>query len=222
MNRKTIIISALFTVGLFSFFVAIYTDNNLSLQQAVLALGTEGLKTAVLFVLVDYLIGDHERRKEEQMEARHYLNLAAGDVRSSVDQNLDKLQANGKISIDLTSNHAFVGQNFNDRKFVDSVWDSADFSRANFAECEFDNIQIRSLSFRDAIFQRVKFKNVHMMDTDLNRCLFVDCEFQMSNMGKSRCFETRFAGCHFFAMNVEHFPRAGAEYSRCVGVPKND
>lgn len=221
MSRKFAILSCLFAVGLVSFAFSIITDPNLSTQQALLALGTEGLKTAVLFVLVDYLIGDHERRKEERDHARLELDLAAGNSSAGIKEYLDRIELNGKISMDLTSKHSFFGQIFSNRKFINSSWDSADFSKSEFSNCELDNLLISNLSFRGAIFDNVKFKKVNLTDVDMTRSLFVDCTFESSSLLATRCLETRFSSCRFFAMNKEAFPKSGTEYEGCMGVPRD-
>ncbi|MBD8894120.1 pentapeptide repeat-containing protein [Roseibium litorale] len=219
MTRKVFILSCLFFVGVVSFAFSIYTDPNISLQQALLSLGTEGLKTAVLFVLVDYLIGDHEKRKESIRQAQVDLNLAAGHLKSGVNEHLDRLEVDGKISIELTSDHKLSGQDFTSRIFEESKWDSADLSRAQFTNCELNRVEIVGVSLKGAIFEDVKFDGVIMRAVDLSRCLFVRCDFQSSNIAQAHCSETRFSDCHFFAMNKNKFPKSGADYLGCVGVP---
>lgn len=220
MSRKVLILGALFVVGVVSFALGVITDPNLNWQSALLSLGSEGLKTAVLFVLIDYLIGDHERQKEQKETAAKDLDLLYGSGKATSERHLDDLETDGSISFNFTSDHSLEGKVFEKRRFENSQWEIANFSRTQFAQCEFDNLTISNLPFIGAIFEGVSFKKSILDRVDLTRCLFVDCSFHACDLSTSSCLETRFRNCEFFVMSTDKFPQRGAEYEGCRNVPK--
>jgi uncharacterized protein YjbI with pentapeptide repeats len=222
MNRKVSIISILMIVGITSLVISIWTDPSVSAKQAILSLGVEGLKAALVFILVDYLIKDHDAQRLNSERAQIELMRTVGDIHSSINDYLDKISVKNVVTVDLNSNHSLFKVRLSKRQFADCVWSSVDFSQAQLDECELTNVEIINVSFKGTIFERVKFTNGRIAGTDLSRCLFVDCEFAAVTLRGNIYSDTRFKGCNFTKMAATSIPTVGTDFVNCTGIPSGN
>jgi uncharacterized protein YjbI with pentapeptide repeats len=219
-RRKLLILGVLFAVGLVSFLGVIATDSNVTLSSALLALGTEGLKTAVLFFLVDYLISDHEQRLSDSLAARDQIRTITEGENSVLGKLIRKTSPDGgPVKLDLASGSNYSGVVIQDIDWIDSNWIGADISSSDFKTCRYSRIKISASDLSSSLFENCVFKEVDFGTADLSNALFSKCEFMKCTLQSSQCANTRFSRCEFWIMTEQNFPQKGALYPGCLGAP---
>lgn len=197
-STRTVVIGALLVIGVSSFAYQICTDDKVTLGSTLLLLGTECLKTAVFFILLDNLIARSEKRASDFENAREALLVGSWTSSEEVNRLFDRVVRSGAISISLgrTASFNHLSLELVGRTFKDSNWTSADFSSVSFEKCK---------------FERVRFSNVAMTKSVLDRCQFRECEFDGVDFT-----DTAFIGCTFESVSAKNII-GDPNFTNCAG-----
>ncbi len=197
MSRKFLIVSFLFLIGAFSFLWQIKTDPSISLENALLALGIECLKTAVFFILLDLIIAEHDKRKESLTQARGKIVMVAGDNEMNIKSQFDRLEVNGQIKLDLQAGTDFSQITITSRKFRDCMWVQILLEETNFVDCSFIDSSFVDALLGGSVWENIVFESMKFDRCDIQGAMFKNCRFEHCSFSNIVSGESRFVECFF-------------------------
>lgn len=179
-STRSIVIGLLLFVGVSSFGYQIHSDPKVTFGGTLLILGTECLKTAVFFILLDNLIAKNEKKQSEFEEAHSALMTGSWATAEEVNQLFDRVTKKDEISIALgrASNFSGLTLNLANRTFSDATWQSVILEGASIDDCEFNNLRFLNAAFSKAIVSDCDFIGCSFQNVDISDAVFVRCTFQ--------------------------------------------
>ena len=179
-STRTTVIGVLLVVGIGSFAYQICSDDEVTLGGTLVMLGTECLKTAVFFILLDNLIAKSEKRSTEFEQAKEALLVGSWSTSEEVNRLLDKVTRSEQVSVPFgrAANFRGVSLELVGRKFNDTEWCSSDFESASLDGCSFESIRLVSISFSKCVFSDCQFDDCKFQNVDLTGAVFIRCTFR--------------------------------------------
>jgi len=219
LTRKQLIIGALLAIGFICFVLVHVFDPKANLTLSLLNLGIEGLKTGILFILIDFLIGDHESKKEKRDLARRDLKYISSGGASRLNEVFSELEdANGKVCADLDASHSLTSTKISGKKFEKCTWRGAILNKGEFVSTDFTECSLVGVDFKDRIFTSVKFVRVKFDRCDFTRALLKECSFDRCTFETCEGSDARVSSCTFSPAISEESVMLGATFENCEGL----
>jgi uncharacterized protein YjbI with pentapeptide repeats len=114
----------------------------------------------------------------------------------------------------------FIYDKFRRATFVGSQFLRCDLRRSSFTEARLENCRFLEVAFAEchmlgAIAVHTSFRGSGMLDTQLDKAHFSDCDFQEVNLREGQAIETHFENCDFRNANFEHRRFRETTFTRC-------